>query len=203
MSLPRHHVTPTCGQRATRFGSPGPIYNIPTCIRLSADSSVGGTGQTGWRLSLPTLQFLSGTCVKCGYFGSRLLHGCGNGGVLKEGFPPSARAFDCIMCQTGAILARLAISSCLWLMRTTVVDRARLIGFPPSSPPLHLRPLASQCLLRLGLADASAVPLPTYLIFSLLATAVTRFRARPPCAASLLLQYNHKQPYLGDLSSRL
>lgn len=47
-------------------------------------------------------QFLSGTCAMGGSFGSRLLHGCGNGGVLKEGFPLSARVFDCIMCQADA-----------------------------------------------------------------------------------------------------
>lgn len=70
----------------------------------------------------PTLQFLSGTCAVGGSFGSRLLHGCGNGGVPKEGFPPSARESLTASCaRPGAILARVAISSCLWLMRTTVV----------------------------------------------------------------------------------
>lgn len=91
----------------------------------------------------PTLQFLSGTCALGGSFGSRLLHGCGNGGVLKEGFPLSARVFDCIMCQAGGILARVAISSCLWLMPTTVVDRAL------DSPAAPFPPFASSsCWLR-------------------------------------------------------
>lgn len=87
----------------------------------------------------PTLQFLSGTCaLGGGSFGSRLLHGCGNGGVLKEGFPPSARESLTASCaRPGAILARVAISSCLWLMRTTVVDRA--LDSPAFLPP-HRRP---------------------------------------------------------------
>lgn len=102
MSLPQRHVTSSVVKR--RFVLGRYALSTPQIYSQTVHKAQGGDCS-------PTLQFLSGTCAMGGSFGSRLLHDCGNGGVLKEGFPLSARIFDCIMCQVGGILARVAISS--------------------------------------------------------------------------------------------
>lgn len=90
---------------------PRPCKTSHIVRRQKGDLSSAGVG-------IPTAPPVSEWHVRNGgSFGSRLLHGCGNGGVPKEDFPPSARVFDCIMCQAGH---SSACRDFLWLMQTSV-----------------------------------------------------------------------------------